>query len=159
MDSGTPLASLPPQIVPSTWAPPLFLHPVQPPPTRSHRTEDRTVSSAVSGLLAEVLFPPLMGCVLTSACCLDLASAIVNNPHLQSLDLGNNDLQDDGVKFLFEALRHPNCNIQRLGLCKEALDEEAQKLLEAVGSSNLHLAVKQDCNDHEEEDGSCNSVK
>uniref|UniRef100_A0A452E4M0 NLR family pyrin domain containing 14 n=1 Tax=Capra hircus TaxID=9925 RepID=A0A452E4M0_CAPHI len=153
----------------------------------------------------------LMGCVLTSACCLDLASAILNNPNLQSLDLGNNDLQDDGVKFLFEALRHPNCNIQRLGLehcgltslccqdlsstlssnqglikisltlntlereeimklsevlrstecklqvlglCKEALDEETQKLLEAVGSSNLCLAVKQDCNDHEEEDGS-----
>ncbi|XP_055404759.1 NACHT, LRR and PYD domains-containing protein 14 isoform X3 [Bubalus kerabau] len=153
----------------------------------------------------------LMGCVLTSACCLDLASAILNNPNLQSLDLGNNDLQDDGVKFLFEALRHPNCNIQRLGLehcgltslcckdlsstlssnqslikisltlntleregimklsevlrstecklqvlglCKEALDEEAQKLLEAVASSNLRLAVKQDCNDHEEEDGS-----
>uniref|UniRef100_A0A8C2RRJ8 NLR family pyrin domain containing 14 n=1 Tax=Capra hircus TaxID=9925 RepID=A0A8C2RRJ8_CAPHI len=153
----------------------------------------------------------LMGCVLTSACCLDLASAILNNPNLQSLDLGNNDLQDDGVKFLFEALRHPNCNIQRLGLehcgltslccqdlsstlssnqglikisltlntlereeimklsevlrstecklqvlglCKEALDEETQKLLEAVGSSNLRLAVKQDCNDHEEEDGS-----
>ncbi|XP_061236520.1 NACHT, LRR and PYD domains-containing protein 14 [Bos javanicus] len=153
----------------------------------------------------------LVGCVLTSACCLDLASAILNNPNLQSLDLGNNDLQDDGVKFLFEALRHPNCNIQRLGLehcgltslccqdlsstlssnqglikisltlntlereeimklsevlrstecklqvlglCKEALDEETQKLLEAVASSNLRLAVKQDCNDHEEEDGS-----
>ena len=56
-----------------------------------------------------------MDCVLTSACCLDLASAIVNNPNLQSLDLGNNDLQDDGVKFLFEALSHPNCNILRLG--------------------------------------------
>ena len=41
-----------------------------------------------------------------------------------------------------------------LRLCKEALDEEAQKLLEAVASSNLRLAVKQDCNDHEEEDGS-----
>lgn len=56
-----------------------------------------------------------MGCVLTSACCQDLASAILNNPNLQSLDLGNNDLQDDGVKILFEALRHPKCNIQKLG--------------------------------------------
>lgn len=36
---------------------------------------------------------------------------------------------------------------------KEAL-EETQKLLEAEGSSNLRLAVKQYCNDHEEEDGS-----
>ncbi|XP_036922885.1 NACHT, LRR and PYD domains-containing protein 14 [Sturnira hondurensis] len=153
----------------------------------------------------------LMGCVLTSACCLDLASAIVNNPSLQSLDLGNNDLQDDGVKILCEALRHPNCNIQKLGLeycgltsvccqdlsstlssnqrltemnliqntlgcegirklcevlrstecklqvlglCKEAFDEEAQKLLEAVGVSNPHLVIKDDFNDHNEEDGS-----
>ncbi|XP_057603308.1 NACHT, LRR and PYD domains-containing protein 14 [Hippopotamus amphibius kiboko] len=153
----------------------------------------------------------LMGCVLTSACCLDLASAILNNPNLQSLDLGNNDLQDDGVKILFEALRHPNCNIQRLGLehcgltslccqdlsstlssnqrltkisltlnnleregimklcevlrspecklqvlglCKEAFDEEARKLLEAVGSSNPRLVIKQDRNGHEEEDAS-----
>ncbi|XP_016069443.1 PREDICTED: NACHT, LRR and PYD domains-containing protein 14 [Miniopterus natalensis] len=153
----------------------------------------------------------LMGCVLTSACCLDLASAILNNPNLRSLDLGNNDLQDDGVKTLCEALRHPNCNIQRLGLeycgltslccqdlsftlssnqrlikinltqntlgcegiaklcevlrspeCKlqvlglwkEAFDEEAQKLLEAVGVCNPHLLIKHDCNDQNEEDGS-----
>ncbi|XP_032976630.1 NACHT, LRR and PYD domains-containing protein 14 [Rhinolophus ferrumequinum] len=153
----------------------------------------------------------LMGCVLTSACCQDLASAILNNSNLRSLDLGNNDLQDEGVKILHEALRHPNCNIQRLGLeycgltslccqdlsstlssnqrlikinltqntlgcegitklceglmspecklqvlglCKEAFDAEAQKLLEAVRVSNPHLVIKQDCNDHNEEDGS-----
>ncbi|XP_014647625.1 PREDICTED: NACHT, LRR and PYD domains-containing protein 14 [Ceratotherium simum simum] len=153
----------------------------------------------------------LMGCVLTSACCLDLSSAVLNNRNLRSLDLGNNDLQDDGVKILLEALRHPNCNIQRLGLeycgltslccqdlssmlssnqrlikinltqntlgyegigklcevlkspecklqvlglCKEAFDEEAQKLLEAVGGGNPHLVIKHDCDDHNEEDGS-----
>ncbi|CAK6449156.1 unnamed protein product [Pipistrellus nathusii] len=153
----------------------------------------------------------LMCCVLTSASCLDLASAILNNPNLRSLDLGNNDLQDDGVKILCEALRHPNCNIQRLGLeycgltslccqdlsstlssnqrlikmnlvqntlgyegikklcealrspecklqvlglCTEAFDEEAQKLLEAVRVSNPHLVIKQDCSDHNGEDGS-----
>ncbi|XP_069325595.1 NACHT, LRR and PYD domains-containing protein 14 isoform X2 [Eulemur rufifrons] len=153
----------------------------------------------------------LMGCVLTSACCLDLASVILSNANLCSLDLGNNDLQDDGVKILCAALRHPDCNIQRLGLaycgltslcchdlssilignqrlmkmnltqntlgcegirklcqvlrssrcklqvlglCKEAFDEEAQKLLEAVGVSNPHLTIKPDCNDDNEEDGS-----
>ncbi|XP_004683677.1 PREDICTED: NACHT, LRR and PYD domains-containing protein 14 [Condylura cristata] len=58
----------------------------------------------------------LTNCCLTSACCLDLASAILNNPNLHSLELGNNYLQDDGVKILNEALSHPNCNIQRLGL-------------------------------------------
>uniref|UniRef100_A0A2K5UP14 NLR family pyrin domain containing 14 n=1 Tax=Macaca fascicularis TaxID=9541 RepID=A0A2K5UP14_MACFA len=58
----------------------------------------------------------LMGCVLTNACCQDLASVIVYNPNLRSLDLGNNNLQDDGMKILCDALRYPNCNIQRLGL-------------------------------------------
>ena len=41
-----------------------------------------------------------------------------------------------------------------LRLCKEAFDEEAQKLLEAVGVSNPHLVIKHDFNDHSEEDGS-----
>ncbi|XP_033620062.1 NACHT, LRR and PYD domains-containing protein 14 isoform X2 [Fukomys damarensis] len=58
----------------------------------------------------------LMGCVLTTACCPDLASAILNSPSLLSLDLGYNDLLDEGMKILCEALRNPNCNIQRLGL-------------------------------------------
>ncbi|XP_012657371.1 NACHT, LRR and PYD domains-containing protein 14 isoform X2 [Otolemur garnettii] len=153
----------------------------------------------------------LMGCVLTSACCLDLASVVLSNPNLWSLDLGKNDLQDEGVKILCDALRHPDCSIQRLGLeccgltslscedlsstlssnqrlkkmnlaqndlrcegirklcqalkspdcklqvlglCKEAFDEEAQKLLEAVRVSNPHLIIKPDCNDNNEEDGS-----
>lgn len=38
-----------------------------------------------------------------------------------------------------------------LRLCKEALDEEAQKLLEAVGVSSPHLVSQSDCNDHSEE--------
>ena len=71
MDSGTPLASLPKQVfilqsqvLPSTCAPPLFLHPVQPPPTRSHRTEDKTVSSAVSGSSQKFFPPPVSSKVL-----------------------------------------------------------------------------------------------
>ncbi|XP_044116182.1 NACHT, LRR and PYD domains-containing protein 14 [Neovison vison] len=158
----------------------------------------------------------LLGCVLTSTCCLDLASAILNNTHLRSLDLGHNDLQDDGVKVLSEALRHPNCNIERLGLeycgltslccqdlssvfrsnqnlikinlrqntlghegvmklcevlrspecklkvlgvCKEAFDEEAGKLLEAVQVSNPHLIIKHDYTDHNDEDRSWSELK
>nr|XP_051679495.1 NACHT, LRR and PYD domains-containing protein 14 [Oryctolagus cuniculus] len=153
----------------------------------------------------------LVGCAITSACCLDLASAILNNPNIWSMDLGNNNLQDGGVKILCDALRHPNCNIQKLGLaycgltslccrdlsstlisnqrlrkinltqnplgsegikklcevlrspqcklqtlglCKEAFDEEAQKLLEAVTLKNPHLVIKPDYNDHNEDDGS-----
>ncbi|ELK24767.1 NACHT, LRR and PYD domains-containing protein 14 [Myotis davidii] len=81
----------------------------------------------------------LMGCVLTSACCLDLASAILNNPNLRSLDLGNNDLQDDGVKILCEALRHPNCNIQRLGLEYCGLTSLCCQDLSSTLSSNQRL--------------------
>ncbi|XP_058519439.1 NACHT, LRR and PYD domains-containing protein 14 isoform X3 [Ochotona princeps] len=58
----------------------------------------------------------LTACRLTSACCLDLASAISNNPNVGSLELGYNDLQDSGVKILCVALRHRKCNIQKLGL-------------------------------------------
>uniref|UniRef100_A0A8C6RP83 NLR family, pyrin domain containing 14 n=1 Tax=Nannospalax galili TaxID=1026970 RepID=A0A8C6RP83_NANGA len=58
----------------------------------------------------------LMGCILTSECCVDLVSALVNNPNLCSLQLGNNNLKDTGVHILCDALRNPNCNIQRLGL-------------------------------------------
>ncbi|XP_021086129.1 NACHT, LRR and PYD domains-containing protein 14 isoform X2 [Mesocricetus auratus] len=58
----------------------------------------------------------LMGCVLTSEGCLDLASVIVNNPNLWSLDLANNNLMDAGLHILCEALKNPKCRIQRLGL-------------------------------------------
>ncbi|KAM7086292.1 NACHT, LRR and PYD domains-containing protein 14 [Molossus nigricans] len=81
----------------------------------------------------------LMGCVLTSACCLDLASAVLYNTNLQSLDLGNNDLQDDGVKILCEALRHPNCNIQRLGLEYCGLTSLCCQYLSSTLSSNKRL--------------------
>uniref|UniRef100_A0A8C3W107 NLR family pyrin domain containing 14 n=1 Tax=Catagonus wagneri TaxID=51154 RepID=A0A8C3W107_9CETA len=81
----------------------------------------------------------LMGCVLTGACCLDLASAVVNNPNLQSLDLGHNDLRDDGVQILLEALRHPNCNIEKLGLENCGLTSVCCQDLSCTLSSNQKL--------------------
>lgn len=41
-----------------------------------------------------------------------------------------------------------------LRVCKEAFDEEAQKLLEAVRVSNPQLIIVRDYNDHSDEDGS-----
>ncbi|EDM17967.1 rCG39476, isoform CRA_b [Rattus norvegicus] len=73
----------------------------------------------------------LMGCVLTSEACGDLASVLVNNSNLWNLDLGNNILDDAGLNILCEALRNPNCQIRRLGLencgltpgcCQDLLD-------------------------------------
>ncbi|XP_005351157.1 NACHT, LRR and PYD domains-containing protein 14 [Microtus ochrogaster] len=58
----------------------------------------------------------LTGCLLTSESCLDLASVLVNSPNLWSLDLGNNYLLDAGLHILCDALKNPNCQIQRLGL-------------------------------------------
>ncbi|XP_049747227.1 NACHT, LRR and PYD domains-containing protein 14 [Elephas maximus indicus] len=81
----------------------------------------------------------LMGCALTSACCLDLASAILNNPNLRILDLGNNNLQDDGAKILCEALRHPSCNIERLELEYCGLTALCCQELSATLRSNQRL--------------------
>ncbi|XP_008052094.1 NACHT, LRR and PYD domains-containing protein 14 [Carlito syrichta] len=98
-------------------------------------------------LLCDVLRHPscnlqdleLMGCVLTSACCLDLASVILSNPNLWSLDLSNNDLQNEGVKILCDALRHPSCNIQRLGLEYCGLTSLCCQDLSSVLRSNQQL--------------------
>nr|AAG45188.1 RNI-like protein [Mus musculus] len=57
----------------------------------------------------------LMSCVLTSKACGDLASVLVNNSNLWSLDLGHNILDDAGLNILCDALRNPNCHVQRLG--------------------------------------------
>lgn len=53
---------------------------------------------------------------LTSESYLDLASVLVNNPNLGSLDLENNNLKDAGLHILCDALKNSNCHIQRLGL-------------------------------------------
>ncbi|KAM9038531.1 NACHT, LRR and PYD domains-containing protein 14 [Sarcophilus harrisii] len=55
-------------------------------------------------------------CFLTEACCQDLADALILNRNLHSLNLGHNALKDEGVKLLCKALRHPDCQLQRLGL-------------------------------------------
>ncbi|XP_034842419.1 NACHT, LRR and PYD domains-containing protein 8-like [Mirounga leonina] len=60
----------------------------------------------------------LRNCALTSDCCQDLASALDKNKNLRSLDLGFNNLKDDGVILLFEALTKPKSGLQILELEK-----------------------------------------
>uniref|UniRef100_K7FTD3 NACHT, LRR and PYD domains-containing protein 3 n=1 Tax=Pelodiscus sinensis TaxID=13735 RepID=K7FTD3_PELSI len=55
-------------------------------------------------------------CLLTSACCNDLASALGTNETLMELDLRNNELRDSGVKHLCGGLKQDRCKIQKLVL-------------------------------------------
>ncbi|XP_037675808.1 NACHT, LRR and PYD domains-containing protein 9 [Choloepus didactylus] len=58
----------------------------------------------------------LVGCYLTSDCCKYISSVLTSNEKLKTLKLGSNEIQDDGVRQLCEALKHPNCRLQNLGL-------------------------------------------
>ncbi|XP_048224956.1 NACHT, LRR and PYD domains-containing protein 9 [Perognathus longimembris pacificus] len=58
----------------------------------------------------------LTGCYFTSRCCEDFSAALIHNRNLKTLKLGNNEIQDSGVKLLCRALQHPNCRLQKLGL-------------------------------------------
>ncbi|XP_032985349.1 NACHT, LRR and PYD domains-containing protein 9 [Rhinolophus ferrumequinum] len=58
----------------------------------------------------------LVGCYLTPICCKDLSAVLISNEKLKTLKLGDNDIRDAGVKQLCEALKHPNCKLENLGL-------------------------------------------
>ncbi len=57
----------------------------------------------------------LSGCDLSDQCCESLSSALQSSNSVpRELDLSNNDLQDSGVKFIFDGLKSPNCQLQIL---------------------------------------------
>ncbi|XP_005664915.1 NACHT, LRR and PYD domains-containing protein 9 isoform X2 [Sus scrofa] len=80
-------------------------------------------------------------CDLTSACCEDLASALTICRSLRTLNLEWIKLDLDGAVLLCDALTHPECGLQRLGLNKCSYDEEIQVLLTEAGKNNPHLTV------------------
>uniref|UniRef100_A0A674JDV7 Uncharacterized protein n=1 Tax=Terrapene triunguis TaxID=2587831 RepID=A0A674JDV7_9SAUR len=55
-------------------------------------------------------------CNITHVSCKDLAAVLKTSQRLIELDMGINELQESGVQLLCEALKHPNCRLQRLGL-------------------------------------------
>ncbi|XP_078087455.1 NACHT, LRR and PYD domains-containing protein 3-like [Mustelus asterias] len=76
---------------------------------------------------------------LTASCTMDLASALSMNQSLIDLNLSYNNLGDSGVKPLTLTLRNPNCKIQKLSLCNNALTGSCAEELASVLSSNQSL--------------------
>ncbi|XP_031241108.1 NACHT, LRR and PYD domains-containing protein 4 isoform X2 [Mastomys coucha] len=55
-------------------------------------------------------------CLITATGCQDLAEVLRNNQNLRSLQVSNNKIEDAGVKLLCDAIKHPNCHLQNIGL-------------------------------------------
>ncbi|XP_012590117.1 PREDICTED: NACHT, LRR and PYD domains-containing protein 4 [Condylura cristata] len=75
-------------------------------------------------LLCEALRHPECGleslvvsrCFLTTDGCQDLAALLTSSQTLTDLQMGRNDVGDVGVATLCEALAHPDCRLEQLGL-------------------------------------------
>ncbi|XP_013209977.1 NACHT, LRR and PYD domains-containing protein 5 [Microtus ochrogaster] len=81
----------------------------------------------------------LVECWLTGDCCENLASMITMNQHLKSLDLGYNNLGDNGVIALCKGLKQNNSSLRRLGLEACGLTFESCEALSSTLASNQCL--------------------
>ncbi|XP_072893994.1 NACHT, LRR and PYD domains-containing protein 3-like [Hemitrygon akajei] len=76
---------------------------------------------------------------LTDSGAEDLVSALSTNPSLTELNLSDNKLGDSGVKLLSDALRNPECKIQKLWLGGVGLTDSGAEDLASALSTNPSL--------------------
>ncbi|KTF75552.1 hypothetical protein cypCar_00033865 [Cyprinus carpio] len=82
----------------------------------------------------------LRGCGLTEESCSAFATFLRSNSSLKELDMSNNNLQDSGVKKLWNGLEDTNCTLEKLGLSDCSITEEGYKALaSALRSNPSHL--------------------
>ena len=76
--------------------------------------------------------------------CIEIAKLLPGNQHnqgfceLKRLDLGQNNITDDGVKHLSTALTHTNCTLNSLNLWRNNITDEGKNLL---NSMNINCKV------------------
>ncbi|XP_073717557.1 NACHT, LRR and PYD domains-containing protein 3-like [Misgurnus anguillicaudatus] len=79
----------------------------------------------------------LVGCQLTNRSCEILALALKSpNSPLRELDLGDNDLQDSGVKLISDGLKSSNCQLEILRLSGCMVTQEGCSYLASALTSN-----------------------
>ncbi|KAL1765679.1 NACHT, LRR and PYD domains-containing protein 8, partial [Sigmodon hispidus] len=81
----------------------------------------------------------LRQCSLTSACCVYMRPALKNNKNLRSLDLSFNELRDDGVILLCEALADPDCALLILELEQCEFTSRSCQVLASMVCSHRNL--------------------
>ncbi|XP_053462088.1 NACHT, LRR and PYD domains-containing protein 13 [Nycticebus coucang] len=82
----------------------------------------------------------LSGCSFTTEGCQELSDALKHNHNMHILDIGRNDLGDNGAKLLCEALKASSCSLNTLGLEKCNLTAACCQHLSSLLSSHKKLA-------------------
>ncbi|XP_042639132.1 NACHT, LRR and PYD domains-containing protein 11 [Orycteropus afer afer] len=102
-------------------------------------TSERILCKALEHPNCQLQTFSLSGCFFTSFVCRDIASAITTNQYLRSLELGSNNIGDGGVELLSNALKHPNCKLENLGLEECRLTSNCCETLVSVLIKNKSL--------------------